>query len=401
MNINYSSSIHSNLQISSIKIITLKLDQNNLISQASPSFFNEGFFILKLETKDGISGLGEPSTYGDNLQNCINFVKKYLSEIIVEKNIGEVWNDLGTLQINKSKISEGGYASIIAALSQAILDLHGQEKGIPIWKMFDVDKKDNSYFNQKVYASGGMYYDDQKIDFLIDEAHSVKNKGYRAWKFRPPIPKNMSHTQRLKNPPDIDINSFCKIIPKIREAVGKDFDLMIDFGCRLKKIEDIKYILDLCKEYNFFFLEEPVSRNLNSYSNIKKITSCKIACGEHLFSNKEILEWCKNSSFDVFQPDVNFVGFQSYQMIRDTKKLNKSIIIHNWANGVSNYANYHFSSLIGDVEYVEKCTIPNPLRDELLNEELNIKQGIITLSNKPGLGISLDKKILKQYLFEL
>ena len=39
----------------------------------------------------------------------------------------------------------------------------------------------------------------------------------------------------------------------------------------------------------------------------------------------------------------------------------------------------------------------NPLRDNIFNETIKIIDGKIYLNNKPGIGFTLNKKILKKY----
>ena len=65
--------------------------------------------------------------------------------------------------------------------------------------------------------------------------------------------KKQSHFLRNKYPPDFDINKFLKFIYKIRKSVGDDFNLMVDFGCRIKSIKQFKYFSDYMFELKFFY----------------------------------------------------------------------------------------------------------------------------------------------------
>ena len=40
----------------------------------------------------------------------------------------------------------------------------------------------------------------------------------------------------------------------------------------------------------------------------------------------------------------------------------------------------------------------NPLRDKIFNETIKIINGKIYLNNKPGVGFTLNKKIIKKYI---
>lgn len=393
--------IKSNIIINNIKIIPLKLGNLEDFNAAVPSFFSDGFIVLELHTNEGIIGLGEPSTYANSVKNLINFIDNDLRAIIIGKSITKIWSQLNLIRNTNSKISKSTKLAIVAALTQALLDIIGKENKIPIWKMLSSSSQEKQSFSQKLYASGGMYFDDEPVELFIEEALKIKNMGYEAWKFRPPIPRNMSHNQRTKNPPGIDLDKMKKIIPKIRNNVGEDFHLMIDLGCRLKDVYEAKNFLKFCNDYNFFMVEEPVIRDINLYIKISSLSLCPIAGGEILSSELKIKNWTSKNTFNIYQPDINFVGFDLLNTIKDSKNYNKKIIVHNWANAISNSANFHFAGLIGDCEYVEKSILSNPLRDDLVNEFPEIKNGKVTLSDKPGLGVTLNKNIIKKYFFEI
>ena len=384
--------------ITSVEAIVLKLNSNDIpLNIATPSFFNDGFLIIRIYTDQGLVGLGEPSTYGDTIANCKKFLINNVKEKIINRNITDIWKNIEALFADNEKISIDGQASILAALSQAILDLLGKELNLPIWNMIKKNNVENNHYTQKIYASGGMYYNDQPIELLINELEEVKDLKYDAWKVRPPIPRNLSHIERIKSPPKFDVRKFLEIIPKIKQLIDSNFKLMIDFGCRISNLTDLEYILDFCSDYGIFFLEEPVERDISKYKKIKNNRKVNIAFGEHLHTNSQIEKWISIKNFSIYQPDVNLAGYHNLQIIKKAKMCRKSIILHNWANGVSNFANFHFASLIEDCLYVEKSIIPNPLRDDLLNEEVNYSNGIIKLSDKPGLGITLNNKVIKRF----
>ena len=53
-------------------------------------------------------------------------------------------------------------------------------------------KIQNSFKKNKIklYASGGMVFEDQNNETLINEMLKIKNQKFSGWKFRPPSPRN-------------------------------------------------------------------------------------------------------------------------------------------------------------------------------------------------------------------
>jgi D-galactarolactone cycloisomerase len=46
---------------------------------------------------------------------------------------------------------------------------------------------------------------------------------------------------------------------------------------------------------------------------------------------------------------------------------------------------------------VEVDQMPDPLRDELLSEPVDVKNGYVDIPDKPGLGVELSKDGLRKY----
>ena len=69
-----------------------------------------------------------------------------------------------------------------------------------------------------------------------------------------------------------------------------------------------------------------------------------------------------------------------------------------FSSGVCLAANLHFIASIPNGSLVELDRNPNPLRDLLINESLQPDQNaIITLPDKPGLGIDINEEIVSKY----
>jgi L-alanine-DL-glutamate epimerase-like enolase superfamily enzyme len=69
-----------------------------------------------------------------------------------------------------------------------------------------------------------------------------------------------------------------------------------------------------------------------------------------------------------------------------------------FSSGVCLAANLQFIASIPNGDLLELDRNPNPLRDELINESLSPDaMGVVTLPDRPGLGIDLNPEIIKKY----
>ena len=115
-----------------------------------------------------------------------------------------------------------------------------------------------------------MLFDNQNYENRYDEAFIAKNDNYFGYKFRPKLPiSNLSHFQRMRNPPKINIKSLEKFSTNLRKKVGDNFKIMIDLGCRLSEIKETEYLFKMFKEQNYYFVEEPFRRKINEYMRLK------------------------------------------------------------------------------------------------------------------------------------
>jgi L-alanine-DL-glutamate epimerase-like enolase superfamily enzyme len=378
-----------------IKKIELKFfSGKSVIKQAFPtaSFVSDGFGILLMHTKNGFIGIGEPSPYGGSIGNI-----KYAVTKINNKLKNQTLNDAWLINSDANKSFSCGYGelsdqAVVAAISQCCIDILGKQLNIPAYKIFNSES--NGILS--AYASGGMIYDDQSLDFYLKEALEYKNKGYKAWKFRPSTPVGLDHFQRNNEPPLLDLNAIKWTIENVSKHCGDNFEILFDLGCRCKNMNEA---IDLCNfslDYNVGFIEEPLPRKLKLYSELVSKSNINISTGETFFSSEQFEFWSKNHAIDIFQPDLNLVGFREGIKILDiAKKYNKQIVFHNWANAVSNIANISLALALPELcKYVESSIVYNPFREELIQSPVISSNGYYVMSEKEGLGAKLKDKAI-------
>ena len=154
---------------------------NKIKNFPKPYFVEKGFFIIELETTDGLIGYGEISSYLFKKEESISFLKKYflreLKNFDINKNYFKSNKNYNTIYLNNDL-----FYSIKSAIDQAILDLLGKIYNINSFKLFGTKKY------VRAYSSGGVIFEDQEYDLLQDELYKAKNLNYFGWKFRPSIP---------------------------------------------------------------------------------------------------------------------------------------------------------------------------------------------------------------------
>ena len=105
----------------------------------------------------------------------------------------------------KGRARTRSLAKIYCAVEIALYDLAGKARGIPVSEMLGGRVRDRI----RLYGSAGMY---MSPEAYAAEASAIAELGFRAYKMRPAVgPEQDLETVRL-----------------MRQAVGPDFDLMVD-----------------------------------------------------------------------------------------------------------------------------------------------------------------------------
>lgn len=366
-----------------------KIDSNYPI----PTVLLEEVFFLKLISKDGIVGYGEPSPYIVDKKLFLNLFFDIIENYIINRKITTILQNLNKIKVNKSLII---YSNIItASLEQALNDILAKESSLPLYKF--LNKKNLKKQNKiSIYSSGGMIFENQSYNILIDESIKAKEGGFAGWKFRPKSPmSNLSHYDRISKPPPFDIDDLIVFSNKLRTSVGSNFKLMVDFGKRINSIKPAKFILDSLNELNFLFIEEPLKLDLEQYLfllNSKK--NIKIALGESFQNFNDSLVWI-NNKLDIIQPDCNLMRISDInKLIKNSSINNYEIILHNWSYPISMMHNLHLAGSTNTIKLVEFSFIGFQHKLKTIKENISFKNGKVALSDKPGIGVTLNEKFL-------
>jgi galactonate dehydratase len=249
------------------------------------------WLFLKIETDEGISGWGEPVVEGraDTVAACV----KELMEYLIGKDpmrIEDHWNVM-----YRGGFYRGGpiLMSAIAGIDQALWDIKGKYFNAPIYQLLGGACRDSI----RVYSWIGG---DRPSDVGL-AAKEVVNAGFTAVK--------MNATEELQY-----IDSYEKIdqaverIAAVREAVGKNIGIGIDFHGRVHK-PMAKVLAKELEPYRPMFIEEPVlSENNEALKEIARHTTIPIATGERMFSRWDFKKLLSDGYVDVIQPDLSHAG---------------------------------------------------------------------------------------------
>ncbi len=345
--------------------------------------------LIRVETESGLVGYAP----GEGSEKA----KRGIDEVIGPFLAGRVLADPDALRV---RFAEGpGKDSpqllrLYCSVEIALYDLVGKAKGLPISELIGGRVRDHI----RLYGSAGMY---MLPDKYAEEARAIAALGFRAYKMRSGLgPAEDLETVRL-----------------MREAVGPDFDLMVDahtwwrMGDRNYLASTIHLLAEQLAEYNIAWLEEPLPPDQHeAYLRLKELDYVPLATGEHEPGESGYLDLILTGSVDYLQMDIVCQGgFPAARRIfPEIARAGLKFAFHSWGTALEVLAAAHLGvcwpeSVVEWLEYPCYSTpsragmYPFPLASEVLQQPLRIDHGNLIVPKGPGLGIDIDEDVIGRY----
>ena len=333
-------------------------------------------------------GIGDASYLGDD--------KRVIDEIkfIFEKYYkGNDPMDSEALWLNayNNSMQRGGRISTtaISGIDIALWDLKGKLLGLPVYKLLGGAVREKIM----VYANG-WYTNPGSPKLNAEESKKVIEMGYKAIKFDP-FGQNNFYTLSKE-----EFYLSENRIKEVRKAIGQNIEILIEGHAKFNVMTAVK-ISEMIKKYEPLFFEEPVSEeNISELSELKKHTNMSIATGERLYTKFPFGEIIDKNAADVLQPDIaNAGGLTELKKISNMAE-SKHITIapHNTCSPVGAIAEMHLCKNIPNFEIMEyHAEFYSPHYFKVFDGFPRQKDGYVTLSDKPGLGLEINEKEIKKH----
>ena len=343
--------------------------------------------FLKISTDEGISGWGEPIVEGHTLP--VNAAIREMEEFLVGRDpddIEDIWQIL-----YRSRFYRGGPVSMsaIAGVDQALWDIKGKRYGLPVYQLLGGKVREKI----RVYSWIGGDRPDQVVAAAL-ERHQA---GFQAVK--------MNATEEMLFVDSFDtVEAVVVRVGAVREALGSDFGIAVDFHGRVHK-PMAKVLARELEPFHLMFIEEPVlPENNEALAEIARHTSTPIATGERMFSRWEFKHLLNQGYADIIQPDPSHAGG-----ITETRKIaamaeayDVGLALHCPLGPIALAvclqidAGAH-NAFIQEQSLGIHYNVGNDLLDYLDNPEVFVyDQGHVRFSPLPGLGITVNEEKVRQ-----
>ncbi|HWT77406.1 MAG TPA: mandelate racemase/muconate lactonizing enzyme family protein, partial [Candidatus Methylomirabilis sp.] len=255
------------------------------------------------------------------------------------------------------------------------------------------------------YATGGFYAEGKGVRELCDEMHVYSEHGFRAVKMK--VGRNsdiegsplraMAHRGvcEVTLPQDLDR------VRAVRETLGPTIRLMVDANGAWDVPTAIKMGRAM-EPFDIYWYEEPVSPDdLVGSSEVAAKVMIPVAGYETCtYGRVGFRDYIAARAVHFVQPDVAWCGglTEALKIAHLAQAWNMPLAPHIHGSAIAVAAAIHLLGAVANASMAEMVFPAHPLMDDLVREPLIVdRTGHIELSDRPGLGVELDPKVVAKY----
>ena len=348
--------------------------------------------IVRVETDDGIVGWGEGKNAAGSTGTysaLVHLINREVAPLLVgrdPRDINAIWEMLYNGE-RYELASAAGHAmprlarrgltvAAISAVDIALWDIFGKSLGEPVWRLLGGRKAER----MPAYASGGW----APVETIGDQLKSyVEGGGFKAVKMRVGAIDGAPHLSAAR-------------VRAAREALGSGISLMVD-AHGTYTVADAKRFANLVEDCDLAWFEEPViADDKPGMAELRAHCSIPVAAGESDATRFAFRDLAMLRAADILQPDLGFCGgiSEAMRIAALASSFNLKLAPHLWAGAPAFFAGLHVCAAAASSFIVEYSLGANPMLHDLIDETVELRDGMVAIPDRPGLGITVSEKFL-------
>jgi galactonate dehydratase len=352
---------------------------------------NRNQLVVKIETDEGIYGLGESGLSGREL--AVIGALKHFREFLIGKDPmqrGRIWQEL-----YRSQYFEGGRVLLAAqsAIDIALYDIAGKALGVPVYQLLGGKQRDSIPCFATASGSTG--------EELLASAQMLWERGWRVIRTGTLLPRTPADPLIFE--PRESIAYTAHWLTRVREALGSELTLGIDYHHRLSIAETASFCQRMPRG-TLDFIEEPIrDESPEAYEALRKLTEVPFAVGEEFSSKWQFQPFIERHLTDFARVDIcNVGGFTEAMKVAGWAETHYiDLMPHNPLGPICTAATIHMAAAVPNFAWLEvRVTEAENLyagatgvndADRLFPTQPRLEGTSFPLPTAPGLGIEMDE----------
>ncbi|MEN8768810.1 MAG: D-mannonate dehydratase ManD [Candidatus Arcticimaribacter sp.] len=372
------------------------------------------FVTIKIITEEGIYGLGDATLNGREMA-VATYLKEHIAPCLIGKDASQI-EDIWQYLYKGAYWRKGPVTmTAIGSIDMALWDIKGKKANMPVYQL--LGGKSRKGITIYGHANG------ETIDEVLDNLGRMIDEGYKVVRLQCTIPtlkgtygtlegkKNYYELQGNRPlPPEQQwsTSKYMNFIPELfkqaRERFGNEIGLCHDVHSRLTPIEAAR-LGKLLEPYNLLFLEDTVtSENQEGFKIVRKHTVVPLAVGEIFSTVWDAKELIDNQLIDYLRIAVSHGGG-----ITPLRKISDFAAMHHVRmapHGAPDQSPICFMSQMNFNLWAPNFGIQEFIGfgtselNKIFKYDVQIKDGLLYMEDKPGLGVDFDEKVAKEHPYK-
>ncbi len=366
---------------------------------------NYDYPILKIETNQGVYGIGEVRDAGHK-ENALQFKSMLLGQ--------NPWNVDFLFRMMKAFGSWGREGGGVSGIELALWDLAGKVYGVPCYQFLGGKYRDKIRIyadtpaptdtSPQGYADRVMGRKQQGLTFIkfdvglhclegvpqTTQGLPTQYEYPHGWGKRAPGTGSVNHVT------DAGIARLAEIVATVRAAVGWETALCIDhFGHGALTIKEVIRLGKVLEPFGLAWMEDPAPWwDIDAHKQVTDAVAVPTAAGEELYLWEGFHEMIEKRAVDIIHPDLlTSGGMAETKRIADyAERYGIPTALHFAGSPIAFMANLHTAAAISSFVALEHHGLDLPFWKDLVTglPENYLEDGYVAVPERPGLGIDLN-----------
>jgi L-alanine-DL-glutamate epimerase-like enolase superfamily enzyme len=340
------------------------------------------YALVEVTGDDGLKGIG--FCYAGHAGGTL--VTKAVHGLLARKLVGEdahrvegLWEEMYQEALLQGRL--GAVLRALSALDIALWDRNARAAKLPLHKYL------GAAVLEKVpaYASGGYYLAGKTPEMLGEEVAGYVRQGFSAVK--------------IKVGRERDLGLERARIDAARAAIGADVLLMLDANNAWTDLPTALRYMRVYEEFDPYWIEEPFSPDdIDNHARLARLTPVPVATGEIEGGRWRFKELLDKEAAMILQTDACVCGgISEFRRIAATAASYGVTLCPHWFHDV----HAPLVAATPNARFVELFTDDKVLNfRRLITPQLPFKNGMIELSERPGLGCDFLAEAVERYAVE-
>lgn len=199
-----------------------------------------------------------------------------------------------------------------------------------------------------------------------------------------------------------DIHADRARVAAVREATDADFKIRVDANAGYS-VSDAIALGKLLEPYDLELMEQPVAADdLAGLKAVRDAVNIPIMADESVTDFASLIAIIRHQAADIVKLKVMKQGgfLRTSRMMACAEAAGLGVVIgHGFGLGINTMAEILLASTNHAVLSGLECVGPIKTEDDIVTDKLDLSSGRMTITHRPGLGVSLDEAKVDRYCF--